>query len=108
MLGPKITLTVQNSNDTNDGMGGKTRSWANNSTTPVVLGTLRGLTAREREMQSKLGVKADLKFLCDYHKAANVSIQDRFRLGSRIFAIVDKDDPFETNLHLEFTLQENT
>jgi len=105
LRGPKVTLTLQEREETtSDGMGGYTDDW-----TDVVNGKIRGVlttvSASERFATDKDTLYITHRFFCN-KPGVTVTEKNRFTYGSRTFDIMFPDDLAEKGAFLEIGLKE--
>lgn len=104
MINPALlpdTFTRQTLTLTDDGMGGTTTVWADDSTT--FKGRLSALPIAERMSADKITVYATHRLYCNSLTIVEV---DRVKLGSRYFEIKGIRNPSNLNSHLEIDLLE--
>lgn len=106
VMGPKVTLTLQQSTETNSAYG-LTTTWADEGTIVGVLTrhSARTMTYREAERENRLAVVSSYTFFCDYPNYT-VTEKKRFTYGTRTFNILYVYNPGQMNHHLEIELQE--
>jgi len=106
MIGPKVTMELRRKTETDDGMGGKTITWAGLRNITGVLSTIRG---NERLSADKLTVIADYYWYIDYPIGETITEEDIFQYGIRKFKIIYINDMgANMNHRYKITLKEET
>jgi len=106
MIGKKIAMELRRKTEADDGMGGKTLTWAGLRKITGVLSTIRG---NERLSADKLTVIADYYFYIDYPIGETITEEDIFQYGIRKFKIIYINDMgANMNQRYKITLKEET
>ncbi len=106
MIGKKTTMELRRKTETDDGMGGKTLTWAGLRNITGVLSTIRG---NERLSADKLIVIADYYFYIDFLIGETITEEDEFYYGTRKFKIIHiANIGANQNQRYKITLKEET
>ena len=85
MIGKKVEMELRRKTETDDGMGGKTLTWAGLRNITGVLSNIKG---NERLSADKLTVIQSHYFYIDFPIGETITAEDIFQYGTREFKII--------------------